>query len=78
MEEVHAMPSALSLSSMDDFPTMGLSDLGRRLIVADNEPTPTTHVNKQDKPASPPKPIVTEEKKQENKPNTQSNKKVHP
>lgn len=77
MEEVHAMAPAPSLSSMEDFPTVGLSELGRRLIVEDNVPTPTAQVKKEEKPALPPQPIVKEEKKQENKPSAQSNKKVH-
>ena len=77
MEEVHAMPPAPALSSMDDFPAVGLNELGRRLIVEDNVPTPTAQVKKEGKPATPPQPIVKEEKKQENKPSVQSTKKVH-
>lgn len=78
MEEVQTMPPP-SLSSTNDFPTFGLSELGRRLITEDNEPTPTTQV-KEEKPLPPPPPpppSVKQEKKQENKPVTQPNKKVY-
>ena len=75
MEEIQAMPSPPSLSSTDDFPTFGLSELGRRLITEDNEPTVTTQI-KEEKPRSSPSSTVKQEKKEENKSTVQSSKKV--
>ena len=80
MEEIQAISSPPSLTSTDDFPTFGLSELGRRLITEENEPTPTTQVKTEKplpRPPPPqPTPSVKQEKKQENKPAAQSNKKV--
>jgi hypothetical protein len=84
MEEVQAMPSPPSLSSTDDFPTFGLSELGRRLITEENESTMTAEVKEEKSlpppppPPTPPRPSSTtkQEKKEENKSTVQSTKKV--
>ncbi|CAF0740473.1 unnamed protein product [Rotaria sordida] len=77
MEEVQTMPPPPSLSSADDFPTIGLSQLGQRLITDENQPTVTTQV-KEEKLPSPPLPSssIKQEKKDENKSTVQSNKKA--
>ncbi|CAF0775306.1 unnamed protein product [Rotaria sp. Silwood1] len=80
MEEVQAMPPPLSLSSTNDFPTIGLSQLGQRLITDENQPTLTAQT-KEEKPPLPLPPSSTtssssikQEKKDENKSTVQSNK----
>jgi hypothetical protein len=47
MEEVQALPPPPSLSSTNDFPSIGLSELGRRLINEENESTVTTQVKEE-------------------------------
>jgi hypothetical protein len=81
MEEIQAMPPPPSLSSTDDFPAFGLSELGRRLITEENEPTVTIQV-KEEKPLPPPPSssaattAAKQEKKEEKKSTVQPNKKV--
>ena len=80
MEEIQAMPPPPSFSSTDDFPTIGLSELGQRLITEENEPIVETP-KKEKKPPSPippppPSAVKQEKKPDENKSTVQSNKKV--
>jgi len=84
MEEVQAMPPPPPLSSTDDFPTIGLNELGRRLITEENEfivpkevkeeklplPTPPSSSTKQAKKDE------TRTKQDETASTVQSNKKV--
>ena len=51
MEEVQMMSSAPSLASTDDFPTIGLTQLGQRLITEETEPKATN--DKKEKKAEP-------------------------
>ncbi len=76
MEEVQALPPALS--STEDFPTVGLSELGRRLITKENEPTKTTQVKAEEPlPTPPPSATTTKQgKKEEKKSPAPPNKKV--
>lgn len=75
MEEVQALPPALS--SNEDFPAFGLSELGRRLITEENQPTVITQV-KEEKPlpSLPSSATTKQEKKEEKKSTVPSNKKV--
>jgi len=87
MEEVQAMPPPPPLSSTNDFPTIGLNELGRRLIAEENEfivptevkeeklplPTPPSSSTKQPKKDE----TTTKQVKQDETASTvQSNKKV--
>ena len=70
MEEVQAMPPVLS--SIEDFPTVGLSELGQRLITTENEPAKTTKVKVEEPLPTPPSSAATTKqgKKEEKKPST--------
>ena len=74
MEEVHAMPPPPSLTSSNDFPTMGLSELGRRLIT--EEPEPTAAVVKKKENASSGVPSTTSANQNKNPSIEQAKKKV--
>jgi hypothetical protein len=56
MEEVQAMPPPPPLSSTDDFPTIGLNELGRRLITEENEFIVPKEVKEEKLPLPPPPP----------------------
>jgi hypothetical protein len=75
MEEVQALPPALS--SNEDFPAFGLSELGRRLITEENQPTVVTTQVKEEKPlpSLPSSATTKQEKKEEKKSTVPSNKK---
>ncbi|CAM2700391.1 unnamed protein product [Rotaria socialis] len=75
MEELHSMPTPPPLSSTDDFPTIGLSQLGQRLITEESQTTVTTQLNDKKPPATLPT-SKKQQKKDENKPIDQSNKKT--
>jgi len=70
LEEVNTMPPPPSLSSTNDFPTIGLSELGKRLIKDEDEPIT------KEKPAAAAAAASTSVK-QENKAPNQSNEKVN-
>jgi hypothetical protein len=83
MEEVQAMPPPPSLSSTSDFPSIGLNELGRRLITDENESTATTQVKEEKPLPTPPPPpppssssTRKQEKKEENNSTVQSPNKV--
>jgi hypothetical protein len=77
MEEVQAMPPPPALSSAEDFPTIGLNELGRRLITEENQPAAVTQIKEEKRPSQPPPPPPKKpEKKDENKSTVQPNKKV--
>jgi hypothetical protein len=88
MEEVQAMPPPPPLSSNDDFPTIGLNELGRRLITEENEFIVPTEVKEEKLLLPPPPPpsstkqakkdeTTTKQVKQDETTSTvQSNKKV--
>jgi hypothetical protein len=75
MEEVQALPSPPALSSDNDYPAMGLSELGQRLITEEITPTVTKQV-KGEKPHSAPSSTTTKQVKNENKSTVPPNKKV--
>ncbi|CAF1088720.1 unnamed protein product [Adineta steineri] len=64
IEEIQSMQTPPSLNSTNDFPAMGLNELGRRLITDDDEPTKNVKV-KQEKTSSQSQASSTKQVKEE-------------